>query len=359
MRFSSLITVVDAHAEGNPERVVLSGVPVPPGASMLERAMHMRDQKDHVRTFLVHEPRGHGNMYAALVVPPCRPEADFGIIYMEPGGYATMCGHGTIAICTVLVETGMVAPTEPETRIVLDTPSGLVTASVTVREGRAESVTLRNVPSFLYRSDVGVDVPGLGHVIVDIAFGGNFFALLPAAQVGLEVQPEHAGRLIDVGTRIWLAVNEQVPVHHPDEPGIDCVNYVEFSAPPLDQRAHARNAVIVPPGGMDRSPCGTGSSAKMAALHAHGRLGLHEAFVHESIIGSLYYCELIEEAQVGPYPAVVPTLRGSAYIMGIHQLVLDPRDPYPRGFLLEKQEKLYGFSSASTAKVGELRDGSS
>ena len=342
MNFKKLLTVVDSHTEGNPERVVIGGAPPIPGETMLEKLKYVRDNLDYLRTFLIHEPRGHSNMYAALLVPPTVNGADFGVLYLEPGGYATMCGHGTIAICTVLVETGIVEAVEPMTEIVLDTPAGVVRAQVAVRDGVAESVTIRNVPSFLYKENLLVDVPDVGPVEVDIAYGGNFYGILPAESVGLEISPEHANEIIACGTRIWRAVNDQVEIHHPEEPEIDCINYVEFSAPATDPRATMKNAVVVPPAGMDRSPCGTGTSAKMAVLHARGKLGLHEVFVQESIIGSLFYGELIEETKVGQYAAVVPTIKGSAYVMGIHQFVLDPRDPFPAGFFLGKQEKLYG-----------------
>ena len=343
MRFKRLLSAVDSHTGGNAERVVLGGVPPIPGATMMEKARYVRENLDYLRTLLVHEPRGHGNMYASFVVPPTREEADFGILFLEPGGYATMCGHGTIAICTVLVETGMVETEGRETDIVLDTPAGLVRAKVHVRDGKAEAVTFKNVPSFLYQADVVVDVPDLGRLTVDIAYGGNFYAILGADQVELDVVPEQADRLIAVGTKIWRAVNEQVEIHHPEEPEIDCVNYVEFSAPPTDPLATMKNAVVVPPAGMDRSPCGTGTSAKVATLHAKGELGIGEDFIHESIIGSLFIGRAIEETMVGDFKAVVPTITGRAWIMGLHQFVLDPEDPFPAGFLLGKQEKLYGF----------------
>ena len=286
-------------------------------------------------------------MYASLVVPPTVDGADFGVIYLETGGYVTMCGHGTIAICTVLVETGIVEALEPETEIIIDTPAGLVQAKVAVKDGKAESVTFRNVPSFLYKADVEIDVPDVGRVKLDIAYGGNFYAILPAESVGLEISTEHVNKIISCGTKIWRAVNQQVDIHHPEEPEIDCVNFVEFSAPATHLKATMKNAVVVPPGGMDRSPCGTGTSAKMATLYSRGELGLNEEFVHESIIGTLYYGELIEETMTGKYPAVVPTVRGSAYITGIHQFVVDPKDPFPAGFRLEKIEKLYGFGFRS------------
>ncbi len=258
-----------------------------------------------------------------------------------------MCGHGTIAICTVLVETGIVEPKEPVTEIVLDTPAGVVRTKVAVKDGLAESVTIENVPSFLYKSDVEVDVPDLGHVKVDVAYGGNFYAILPAESVGLTIAPEHANAIMSYGTKIWRAVNEQVEIHHPEKPEINCVNYTEFSAPAAHPKATMKNAVAVPPWGIDRSPCGTGTSAKMATLYAKGQLGLNEEFVHESIIGSLFYGRLIKEARVGEYKAVVPTITGSANIMGIHQFVLDPRDPFPAGFFLGKKEKLYGVEFGS------------
>jgi len=343
MMFRKMITAIDSHTEGNPERVVTGGIPSIPGKTMLEKSKYVRDNMDYIRTLLIDEPRGHGNMYASLLVPPTVDGADFGVIYLEPGGYATMCGHGTIAICTVLVETGLIEPVEPETGILLDTPAGLVRAKVAMKDGKAESVTIRNVPSFLYKLDVEIDVPDFGRLKIDIAYGGNFYAILEAESVGLELKPEHANKIILYGTKIWQSVNEQVDIHHPEQPEIDCVNYVEFSGPAVHPKATMKNAVVVPPGGMDRSPCGTGTSAKMATLYARGKLGLNEEFVHESIIGTLYYCELIEKTMIGKYPAVVPTIRGSAYITGIHQFVVDPKDPFPAGFRLGKIEKLYGF----------------
>jgi len=343
MKFDKLITAIDTHTEGNPERVVTGGIPFIPGKTMLEKSKYTRNNLDYIRTLLVYEPRGHSNMYASLLVPPTVDGADFGVIYMEPGGYVTMCGHGTIAICTVLVETGIIEALEPETEIVLDTPAGLVRAKVAVKDGKAESVTMRNVPSFLYMADVKVDVPDVGRVKVDIAYGGNFYAILEAESVGLEVKPGHARKLISTGTRIWRAVNEEIEIHHPEKPEIDCVNYVEFSAPATNPKANMKNAVVVPPGGMDRSPCGTGTCAKMATLYSMGKLNLNEEFVHESIIGSLFYAKLIRETKVGDYEAVVPVIRGSAYITGINQFVVDPDDPFPVGFQLAKTEKLYGF----------------
>jgi proline racemase/trans-L-3-hydroxyproline dehydratase len=347
MNFIKIISAIDTHTEGNPERVVTGGIPSIPGKTMLEKSKFARDNLDYLRTMLVHEPRGHSNMYAALLVPPAVEEADIGVLYLEPGGYVTMCGHGTIAICTVLIETGIIKAREPETDITLDTPAGLVRAKVAVKEGRAESVTIRNVPSFLYQADVELDIADVGRVKLDIAYGGNFYAIVEAERVGLDVRTENVNKLISLGAKIWQAVNQQVEIHHPQEPQIDCINYVEFCAPATHPKATMKNAVVVPPAGMDRSPCGTGTCAKMATLYSKGKLSLKEEFVYESIIGTLFYGELIEETKVGEYPAVVPTIRGSAYITGIHQFVVDPRDPFPEGFHLGKIEKLYGFGFKS------------
>jgi proline racemase len=338
MKFSRMITAVDSHAEGEAERVVIGGLPPVPGKTIMEKVRYMRENWDHLRTFLVHEPRGHVDMAASIITEPTVEEADVGVIYMSHGGYDTMCGHATIAICTVLVEMGLIAPQEPETEIVLDTQAGLVRAKVAVEDGTAKAVTIQNVPSFLYKSDVDVDVPTIGKVRLDIAFGGcQFIAILPAESVGLEIRPERVGDIASCGVKIWEAISEQVEAQHPEIPEMKGYSGLIFSGPPTHPRATLKNANVIPPGHVDRSPCGTGTSAKMAVLHARGELGLNEEFVHESILGTLYYGRLIEETQVGPYPAVVPTITGSAYITGIQQFVLDPRDPFPAGFHLGKK----------------------
>jgi proline racemase len=343
MKFSRFLTVIDAHTEGNPERILVGGIPSIPGKTMFDKAKYVRDHLDYLRTLLVFEPRGHDNMYASLLIPPADERADYGVIFLENGGYPTMCGHATISICSVLVEMGYVTVKEPETEIVLDTPAGLVHTRVTIQDGRAQSVTLKNVPSFLYKSDVIVNIQEFGNLSVDICYGGNFYAILPAEVVGLQIVPENAQKLIAAGAKIFQAVNEQVEVRHPENPQISGINFVEFSAPPTHPQATMKNVVIAPPLGMDRSPCGTGTCAKMAALFSKGKIGLHQKFIHESIIGTLFYGELLEETQVGDFQAVIPAVTGSAYIMGIQNLVVDPWDPFPAGFVLRTQGKLFGF----------------
>jgi proline racemase len=317
-----------------PTRVVTGGVGAVPGATMLERKQYFERELDHIRRLLMTEPRGHGAMSGAILQPPTLDDADWGVLFIEVSGCLPMCGHGTIGTATVLVETGMVAVTEPVTRIRLDTPGGLVEAEVRVDEGRARDVRIRNVPSFLLEADRTVDAGSeLGKITYDMAFGGNFYAIVPAEAVGLPIEPSAAPALIRAGLRIMGAIDEQARPAHPDIAGIAGCQHVQFVAPGRDG-ASARNAVAVHPGWVDRSPCGTGTSARMAQLHARGGLGLHEAFVNESIIGTRFEGELVEETRVADRPAVVPTVRGRAWITGMGQYLLDPDDPFPTGFEL-------------------------
>src|SRR5581483_10347208 len=336
MRFTRMFTAVDSHTVGEPTRVVIGGIPHIPGATIFEKKRYVETQMDDVRRLLMYEPRGHSAMSGSIVTAPCHPEADIGIVYIEVSGCLPMCGHGTIGTVTVLLETGIFPITGPEVKLTLDTPAGLVRATAECRDEKVTSVTIQNVPSFLILSDVETDVEGIGRIRCDIAYGGNFYAILPAEQAGLVIDPKNANQLIDGGRRIRAALNEYVGdrVVHPDNPLIKGVSHVMFTGPASNPRAHARNMVMYGPGGLDRSPCGTGTSARMAMMHARGLLPLHQDFVHESTIGSLFTGRLIEETTVGPYPAVVPTIKGAAYIMGIQQFLLDPDDPFPTGFLL-------------------------
>jgi proline racemase len=279
------------------------------------------------------EPRGHSAMSGAFLQPPTRPDADWGVLFVEVSGLLPMCGHGTIGVATVLVETGMVSVSEPETVIRLDTPAGLVEATVTVSGGRAERVRLRNVPAFVSDLDASVEVDSLGTVTYDMAFGGNFYALLPAASVGLDPVPAKAQELIGRGLEIISAINASAPPVHPVDPAIRGCKHVVFHAPGRDG-ADARNATAIHPGWLDRSPCGTGTSARMAALHARGELPIGRRFVNESIIGSRFTGRLLDEVSLGPVSAVVPEVSGRAWITGMSQYLLDPTDPFPAGFAL-------------------------
>jgi proline racemase len=336
MRASRVFGAVDSHTEGMPTRVITSGVGTLPGATMFERMRYLVSQRDDLRTLLMFEPRGHASMSGAILQPPARPDADVGVVFIEVSGCLPMCGHGTIGTATVLVETGMVEVREPVTVIRLDTPAGLVEASVAVTDGRARSVTITNVPSYLHLRDAAVKVPGLGEVVADLAYGGNFYALVPAAAVGLDVDPERHDELAATGLAIMDAVNEQLEFAHPDNPAIDECRHVVFTAPPDGERP-ARAAVAIHPGWCDRSPCGTGTSARMAQLAARGELGLDEDFVHGSLIGTTFTGRLVGRTTVGGFAAVIPTVRGRAWLTGIGHYLLDPDDPFPAGFLMGRR----------------------
>jgi proline racemase len=316
-----------------PTRVITGGVAPIPGASMAERRLHFLAHMDDLRLVLMREPRGHGAMSGAILQPPTRPDAHWGVLFIEVSGCLPMCGHGTIGVATVLVETGMVAVTEPETVVRLDTPAGLVEVRVAVRDGRAESVTLRNVPAFLERRDAVVEVEGLGTITYDLAYGGNFYALVPAADAGVEVDPARGPELIATGARIMAAINATDRPVHPEDPGINGVHHVVLHAPGSDG-ADARAATSIHPGWLDRSPCGTGTSARMAALHARGELALDTPWVNESVIGTRFTGRLVAEAEVAGRRAVIPEITGRAWITGMAQYLLDRDDPFPAGFAL-------------------------
>jgi proline racemase len=326
-------SAVDSHTEGMPTRVITSGLDALPGASMQERRVHFEQHLDELRLLLMREPRGHSAMSGAFLQPPTRPDADWGVLFVEVSGCLPMCGHGTIGVATVLVERGMVTVTEPETVIALDTPAGLVEARVTVVGGRAQRVTLRNVPAFVVELDATVELASLGTVRYDMAFGGNFYALVQAASVGIDPIPANAGQLIATGLELAAAINAtRMPIHPLDSAIAGC-KHVVFHAPGHDG-ADARNATAIHPGWLDRSPCGTGTSARMAALHARGQLAIGQEFVNESIIGSRFTGRLVAETSLGATRAVIPEITGRAWITGIGDYLLDPSDPFPAGFTL-------------------------
>ncbi len=333
MRAKRYFAAVDSHTEGMPTRVVTGGLGAIPGNSMQERRLYFEEHLDHLRLLLMREPRGHSAMSGAFLQPPTRPDADWGVLFVEVSGLLPMCGHGTIGVATVLVETGMVAVSEPETVIRLETPAGLVEAAVAVSDGRAQRVRLRNVPAFVAALDARVEAGSLGEVTYDMAYGGNFYALIPAASVGIEPVPANAQQLIDRGLEIISAINDSAPPVHPLDPAISGCKHVVFHAPGHDG-ADARSATSIHPGWLDRSPCGTGTSARMAALHARGELALGQEFVNESIIGSRFTGRLLEQVSLGSTPAVVPEVSGRAWITGLGQYLLDPTDPFPTGFAL-------------------------
>ncbi|MGH8823635.1 MAG: proline racemase family protein [Jiangellaceae bacterium] len=333
MRSTRVFHAVDSHTEGMPTRVITGGVATVPGETMFQRRQWFVEHADGLRRLLMYEPRGHSAMSGAILQPPTRPDADVGVLFIEVSGCLPMCGHGAIGVATVLVETGMVSVTEPVTTIRLDTPAGLVVAEVAVRGGAADAVTIRNVPSFSHELDAAVEVPGHGRIRYDLAYGGNFYAILGLDQVGIAFDRAQKHRILDAGLAIMDAINDQNRPVHPENPGIDICHHVQFVAPGSDAR-HSRHAMAIHPGWFDRSPCGTGTSARMAQLHARGELALNTDFINESYIGSRFIGRLVEETEVDGRPAVVPTVTGRAWLTGTAQYFLDPDDPFPEGFQL-------------------------
>lgn len=335
MRTSRVYHAVDSHTEGMPTRVITGGAPVFPGNSMAERRTWFMENNDELRELLMFEPRGHASMSGAILQPPTRPDCDWGVLYIEVSGCLPMCGHGTIGVATVLVETGMVEVTEPVTTIRLDTPAGLVIAEVAVTDGHADSVTITNVPSYSERLDATVEVPGLGTVTYDLAFGGNFYAIVELEKLGIEFREDRSNKdeLLKAGLAIMDAINEVDAPVHPERPDIRDCHHVYLQAPGSTAE-RSRHAMAIYPGWFDRSPCGTGTSARMAQLHARGELPLDQDFLNESYIGSRFVGRLIEETTVAGRPAVVPKITGRAWITGTAQYMLDPTDPFQKGFLL-------------------------
>ncbi|GGJ78380.1 proline racemase [Pilimelia anulata] len=333
MRSIRCLHAVDSHTEGMPTRVITGGVGVIPGATMADRRAHFTAHLDHLRRFLVHEPRGHPAMSGAILQPPTRPDADVGVLFIEVSGCLPMCGHGAIGVATVLVETGMVAVREPETVVRLDTPAGLVEARVAVADGRAAAVTIENVPAFVLELDAAVTVPDRGTVRYDMAYGGNFYAILPVADLGVPFDRANKDRMLSAGLAILDAINAQRPPTHPTDPAITGCKHVQLVAPGADG-SDSRNAMVIHPGWFDRSPCGTGTSARMAQLHARGRLAVGERHVNESLLGTRFTGTLLRTAAVGGLPAVIPTITGRAWLTGTAQYLLDPTDPFPNGFVL-------------------------
>jgi proline racemase len=328
-----MITVVGCHAGGEIGNVIVGGVLPPPGKTVFDQMLALRAD-DSLRRLLLREPRGSVAVHANLVVPATRADCDAGFIIMEPTEYPPMSGSNTICVATVLLETGMIELREPETILRLEAPAGPVEIRAACSDGRVDSVELTNVPSFVGQLDARLEVAGLGTITVDVAYGGMWYAIADAAALGFELEPREARELSRVGELIRDAAREQLPCFHPENPEISGVSIVQLAEPWRGVGAVTRNAVVVAPGRLDRSATGTGLSARMAVLHARGLLGVGDAMTHASPIGSTFDGRIVAETSVGGRPAIVPAIRGSAFITGITQVVVDPRDPFPEGYLL-------------------------
>ena len=343
-RLGHVIDAVDAYAAGEPGRVIVGGAPDVPGASMFDKMTWLSTHGDHLRRRMLREPRGYPAANCNLVLPSTHPDADAGYVIMEHVEYPGMSGTNTICVATVLLETGMVTMREPVTELTLEAPAGLIRVRADCAAGKVRAVTFRNVPAFAAYLDASVEVPTLGTVPVDVAYGGMFYVIAAAEPFGFRLTPDEGRDIVRVSEMIKAAAAEQLPVVHPDQPGFAGITIAELTGPPHDPANHARNVVTVSTrnldwnrpstwtGAIDRSPCGTGTCARMAVLHARGQLSLNEDFRHEGILGTVFTGRLVAETSIGDRPAVIPTITGSAWITGFASYVVDPEDPYPDGF---------------------------
>lgn len=335
MKARKLFRTIETHTLGQPTRNVVSGFRHVPGKTMQEKFEYMRENEDWFRKVLMFEPRGSEIMSGTLITEPCTPGTDVGVLYFEASCWMPMCGHDTMGVSVALIEAGLVDVKEPITVIKLDTPAGVVTVEAKVTDGVVEEVSFVNAPALVLNRNVEVETAEFGKLTMDISWGGNVYAILPAEKVGLEIKPENCGRFTEIARSIAKDINEQVVVRHPELPFVDRVTHVEFSGPAQSPDADIQNVVVALPKVIDRSPCGTGTSAKAALLYAEGKLAVGESFVHESVIGSKFKCEIVEETEVGGMKAIVPKITGNACVIGFATWVLDPKDPFPEGFLLD------------------------
>ena len=350
MRLSRMLQAIDLHAAGEPGRVIVGGVPDVPGRTMFEKMTWLQTHNDGLRLQMLREPRGYPAANCNLILPPTHPEAQAGYVIMEQVEYPGMSGTNTMCVVTALLETGMIAMQEPITELTLESPAGLIRVRAECAGGKVRSVTFRNVPSFATHLDTPIEVPQLGTVVVDVAYGGMFYVIADAVRLGFRLTPDEGADLTRVTEMIKAAAAEQLPVVHPEQPGFAGITIGQLSGPAHDAHNSARNVVTVSTGTLDwnkpstwtgvvdRSPCGTGTSAKMAILHAKGQLQLGQDFRHEGILGTVFTGRLIEETSIGSgaaaRTAVVPTITGTAWITGFASYVVDPEDPFPTGYTL-------------------------
>jgi proline racemase len=329
--FSQYIHTVDSHTMGEPTRIVTGGAPRIIGKSMMEKKIYMESNLDWLRKLLMNEPRGHKDMFGAILTEPCNDNCDLGIIFMDSKGYLNMCGHGTIGTVTTAINLGIVPP-KPVLKI--DTPAGVVECKVLMDGHSVKQVTFRNVPSFVLQEQATVQVEEIGPVAIDLAFGGSIFGIVDAGRFGFRLVQEEQQKLISIGMAIKEAANKQIKVRHPLLEQINSIDLIEFSLPSAKPGVDYRNVVVFGNGQIDRSPCGTGTCAKMSLLYKQGKLGVGERFVHESIIDSSFVGTIVDTTYVQDYQAIVPEITGSAWITGMHQFIIEKEDPYREGFLV-------------------------
>ncbi|MCX7614394.1 MAG: proline racemase family protein [Clostridiales bacterium] len=328
------IETIEVHTCGEPCRIIVNGLPELKGSTMHEKELYMKEHYDFIRTALLHEPRGHQNMFGAVVTKPCSENADFGVLFLNGVGYESMCGHGTICFCTVAINEKWITVTEPVTVLHIDTPSGLIPVHVTVKDGKAQEVTLQNVPAFVYSENNEVITNSHGTISVDVLFGGISFAHVNVDKLGIEITSENTDVLIDLAMDLQDNVNKYAEFHHPYLP-IDTIDFIELcSEKTAGEKTVGRNCVIFGKKQIDRSPCGTGTSARLAYLYKNGRVGINEITYHENLLGIPFKGEITQEVKVGDFTAVVTKISGKAFITGRSNYIIDEEDPMAFGFLL-------------------------
>ena len=332
-----MFRTIETHTLGQPTRNVVSGFRHIPGSTMAEKFTYMKDHEDWFRKLLSYEPRGSEIMSGTIITEPCTPGTDVGILYFEASGWLPMCGHDTIGVSVALIESGLVDVREPLTVLRLDTAAGVVTVEAKVEDSVVREVSFLNAPALVLNRGAEIATKEYGMLRVDISWGGNVYAILPAESIGLTIEPCNCGKLISAAQSIARDINQQITICHPELPFVNQVTHVEFSGPPKSSQADIQNCVVALPRVIDRSPCGTGTSAKAALLYEEGKLKVGESFVHESIIGSLFRCEIAEETTVGGRRAIRPRVTGNACIIGLCTWILDPKDPFPEGFVLDEE----------------------
>lgn len=334
MRFKQVLSVVDCHAEGESGKVIVGGVGRVAGQTMFDKRVHLETHMDHIRKMVLFEPRGAVWHNANIVLPSNHPEADMGYVILETTEYPAMSGSNTMCVATVLLETGILPMQEPVTNLTLESPAGLIHVRCECSAGKVTSVRLVNQPAFCYHLDKHIEVERLGTVRVDIVYGGMTFTMVDAADLGFTIDPSEARELCEIGQKLKFAAAQQLAVEHPENPAIPGITNTEFMGPLRRESGQliSKNCVVVSPGRCDRSPCGTGSSARLALLHAKGLIKPGQTFIHESITGSRFTCAIDGLAEVGRYPAVIPAVAGQAWITGLYQMGMDPTDPYQEGF---------------------------
>ena len=333
-RYPDRIITIDSHIAGEPARLIVGGIDPLPGETMQNKREYFMQHYDHIRLLLTREPRGHRDMFAACVTEPVTPGARFGLIYMDARRYPYLCGHATMGAVMTMIEAGVIDPDEDDLEVIVDTPSGPMQATAYVHNSKVESVAIRMVPSFVYSDNETLSVSEFGQLKVATVCVGGFFVMVSTDQIGLDFSPPNRRRLKELGMQLIHEANQQLTVRHPTRPEVKTVDVTEFYDPSSDAQGNGKGMVILGEGHMDRSPCGTGTAAKMTLLHHRGQLGIGDTYMNRSPLGTTFQGRLVEETRLGDTMAVVAEVRGSAYITGVHDFIIDPKDPFQEGFLL-------------------------